>query len=105
MYHGACFVSVALSIMSRAREYSHHLLREGRSIGLSFHWRSGSVTRASKRRFCSFELTSSQNLMSILPFSVMYFSTAGHTWRKRRCCPFEQKPITYSPPGRLYQLR
>ena len=43
IYHGAHLVSVALSIMSRAREYSNHLLREGRSIGLSFHWRNGSV--------------------------------------------------------------
>ena len=42
MYQGACLVSVALNIMSRAREYSNHLVREGRSIGLSFHWRSGS---------------------------------------------------------------
>ena len=56
MYHGAYLVSVALSIRSRAREYSNHLLREGRSIGLSFHWRSGSSMRASKRRFCSLSL-------------------------------------------------
>ena len=62
MYQGACLVSVALSIRSRAREYSYHLLRDGRSIGLSFHWRSGSVMRASKRRFCSLLLTSSQIL-------------------------------------------
>src|SRR5215212_1164221 len=43
MYHGACFVSVASSIMSRAREYSNHLVRDGRSIGLSFHWRRESA--------------------------------------------------------------
>src|ERR1043166_3659659 len=59
--HGAHFVSVALSIRSRAHEYSNQRLREGKSIGLSFHWRSGSVIRASKRRFCSLLLTSSQN--------------------------------------------
>ena len=33
------------SIASRAREYSNHLLREGRSIGLSFHRRAGSRRR------------------------------------------------------------
>ena len=34
MYHGAFFVSVALSIISRAREYSNHLLRDGKSARL-----------------------------------------------------------------------
>ena len=43
----------AFSIMSRAREYSNQRLRDGKSIGLSFHCRSGSSIRASKRRFCS----------------------------------------------------
>ena len=57
MCHGACFVSVALSIMSRAREYSYQRVRDGRSIGLSFHWRSGSSMRASNRRSCSLLLT------------------------------------------------
>ena len=33
-------------------------------MGLSFHWRKGSSMRASKRRFCSLSLTSSQILMS-----------------------------------------
>ena len=32
-YQGACLVSVAFSIMSRAREYSYHFSRDGRSIG------------------------------------------------------------------------
>ena len=61
--------------------------------------------RASKRRFCPSSLTSSQNLISTMPSSTMYFSNSGHTSRKRRCCAFEQKPITYSTPARLYQLR
>jgi hypothetical protein len=34
MYQGAHFVSVASSIMSRAREYSNHRLREHRSSRL-----------------------------------------------------------------------
>jgi hypothetical protein len=67
MYQGANFVSVASSTASRAREYSYHLLREHRSVGLSFHWRSGSLMRASKRRFCSASLTSVQNLTSRIP--------------------------------------
>jgi hypothetical protein len=58
-------------MMSRAREYSYHLLREHKSVGLSFHWRSGSLMRASKRRFCSSSLTSSQYLMSMMPSSTM----------------------------------
>src|SRR4026207_2210846 len=92
--HGAHLVSVAFNIMSRAREYSNHLLREGRSIGLSFHWRRGSVRRASKRRFCSLSLTSSQNLISRVPPSTRYFSNVGHSSRKRWYCSFEQNPIT-----------
>ena len=47
----------------RAREYSYHFSRDGRSTGLSFHWRSGSWIRASKRRLCSLLLTSSQYLI------------------------------------------
>ena len=33
MVQGAKSVSVALNMMSRAREYSNHLLRDARSIG------------------------------------------------------------------------
>ncbi len=36
MYQGANLVSVTANITSRAREYSNHLLREYRSVGLSF---------------------------------------------------------------------
>jgi hypothetical protein len=31
--------------------------------------------------------------------------SVGQTWRKPSCCSFEQRPITYSTPARLYQLR
>src|SRR5881396_53031 len=105
IYHGACFVSVASSIMSRAREYSYHFSRDGRSIGLSFHWRNGSSIRASNRRSCSSLLTSSQYLIRMIPPSTMYASTTGQSSRKRRCCSLVQNPITYSTPARLYQLR
>src|SRR5271169_5617488 len=105
MYQGAYFVLVASNIVSRAREYSYHLLREHRSVGLSFHWRIGSLMRASKRRFCCSSLTSSQYLISRMPSSTMNSSNSGHTLRKRRCCASVQNPITYSTPARLYQLR
>ena len=105
MYHGACLLSVASSIRSRACEYSYHFSRDGRSITLSFHWRIGSVMRASNRLACSSLLTSSQYLMRMTPPSVMYFSKSGTFFRNPSCCSFVQKPITYSTPARLYQLR
>ncbi len=105
MFQGACFVSVASSIRSRAFEYSYHFSRDGRSIGLSFHWRSGSSMRASNRLACSSLLTSSQYLRRMMPPSVMYSSNSGQTLRNALYCSFEQKPMTYSTPARLYQLR
>ncbi len=79
MIQGAKSVSVALSMMSRAREYSYHLPREERSIGLSFHWRSGSLMRASKRRSCSSSLTSSQNFTRKMPSSTIACSNCGQS--------------------------
>ena len=70
MCHGATLVSVFFSIRSRAREYSYQRFRDGRSIGLSFHCRTGSLMRASNRRFCSSLLTSSQSLIRIVPPST-----------------------------------
>src|SRR5215472_471898 len=40
-----------------------------------------------------------------MPSSTTYSSNSGQTLRKRLCSAFEQKPITYSTPARLYQLR
>src|SRR5436305_1858626 len=54
MYQGACRVSVAWSIRSRAREYSYQRRKDSRSIGLSFHCRIGALIRAMNRRSCSF---------------------------------------------------
>ena len=105
MCHGANLVSVAANIASRAREYSNHRLREHRSVGLSFHCRSGSSMRARNRRFCSSSPTSSQYLISVMPPSTMNSSNSGQTLRKRRCCSSVQKPMTRSTPARLYQLR
>src|SRR5660398_178306 len=44
-YHGAVGVSVWTIISSLAREYSSHLVMDSRSMGESFHWRSGSFRR------------------------------------------------------------
>src|SRR5882762_5962824 len=74
-------------------------------MGLNFHWRIGSSIRALKRFSCSSWPTSSQILMSRVPFSMRNFSTIGQSSRKRLCCLGEQKPMTYSTPARLYQLR
>src|SRR5215467_1932627 len=93
IYHGACLVSVASSILSRALEYSYHLRKDSVSIGLSFHCLSGSLIRASKRRSCSSWPTSIQYLIRIIPASIKYFSTVGHSSRNLRYCSFVQKPI------------
>src|SRR4029079_4790801 len=104
-YHGACLVSVDSSILSRAREHSYHFSLEGRSMGLSFHWRRGSSRRASKRRSCSSLLTSSQYLSNVIPPSMRYFSNTGHNSRARVYWSLVQNPMTCSTPRRLYQLR
>ena len=105
MCQGADFVSVAFSMSSRAREYSYQRVCDGRSIGLSFHWRSGSLIRASNRRCCSSLPTSSQYLMRRMPPRQCISQPSGQGSRKRRYCSFVQKPITCSTPARLYQLR
>src|ERR1700740_490967 len=105
MCHGACLLSVASSVRSRAREYSFQPRNDSRSIGLSFHCRSGSLILASNRLCCSFFPTSSQYLTRIIPASTMYFSAVGQSFKKVLYCSLEQKPITCSTPARLYQLR
>ena len=98
-------MSVALNIASRAREYSYHFARDGRSMLLSFHCRSGSSMRAWNRRSCSLFPTSSQNLMRMMPASMIYFSNTGHSFRNSSYSLSVQNPITCSTPARLYQLR
>src|SRR5580704_7318617 len=61
--------------------------------------------RARKRLSCSSGPTSSQNLMRMMPASVMYFSISGQMLRKRSASFSLTKPITFSTPARLYQLR
>src|SRR3979490_3227330 len=91
--HGACLLSVAFNIMSRAREYAYQRPYDSTSIGLSFHCRNGSSTLAENRLCCSSLFTSSQILIRTMPLSTTYFSVAV------------QNPFTYSTPARLYQLR
>src|SRR5262245_6407040 len=101
----ASFVSVASSIISRAREYAYQRAYDSRSIGLNFHWRRGSSIRASNRRCCSSWPTSSQNLIRMMPPLTMWLSNFGQISTKPWYCSFVQNPITYSTPARLYQLR
>src|SRR4030095_3495518 len=76
-YHGACLISVNLNISSFAREYSTHLLRDSRSIGLSFHRFVGFKIRSWKRRSCSSSLTENQYLIRIIPERISMRSNSG----------------------------
>src|SRR4029450_2833460 len=40
-----------------------------------------------------------------MPPSTTTLSNSGQTPRKRRCCAFEENPVTYSAPAGLYQPR
>ena len=57
------------------------------------------------RVVCSSSLTSSQNLIRMMPESTIAFSTRGTPARNFRASSSVQKPITRSTPARLYQLR
>ena len=49
---GACFADFGHDVICVDKDEAKiQRLRDGKSTGLSFHWRSGSVMRASKRRF------------------------------------------------------
>ncbi len=104
-YHGAWGMSVCSIIVSLAREYSTHLPRDSRSIGLSFHRRIGSVTRFWNRRSCSSSLTENQYLTRRIPERTSMRSNSGQERRKSSYSSSVQNPITRSTPARLYQLR
>ena len=70
-------------------------------MGLSFHWRSGSLMRALNRRSCSLFPTSSQYLMRMIPASTTYFSNVGASSKNRRYCSSVQNPMTCSTPALL----
>ena len=61
--------------------------------------------RASKRRCCSSWPTSSQNLMQDDARVDDVALEPGQVSRNALYWSFVQKPITYSTPARLYQLR
>ena len=66
-YHGACLMSVWSIMVSLALEYSTHLEREARSMGLSFQRRVGSWLRCRNRRSCSSGLMENQYLINVMP--------------------------------------
>ena len=72
----------------------------------SFHILRGSPMRLSSRRVCSSGLTSSQYLRRRMPgFDHRLLERRAPASRKRAVCSGVQKPITFSTPARLYQLR
>ena len=56
-----------INIVSRAIEYSYHRRTDSRSVGLSFHWRTGSMRRIVKRVICSSRETENQSLTRMIP--------------------------------------
>jgi hypothetical protein len=98
-------MSVWANISSLAIEYSTHLARDWRSIGLSFQRLVGSSIRAWKRRSCSSSLTENQYLITIRPERTSIRSNSGHERRNSWYSSSVQKPMTRSTPARLYQLR
>lgn len=75
------------------------------SIGESFQRRIGSASRDRNRRSCSVSLTENQYLRSSMPASMSIRSKVGHWCRNCQYSSSVQKPITFSTPARLYQLR
>src|SRR5659263_585224 len=104
-YHGAVGVSVWTIISSLAREYSSHLVMDSRSMGESFHWRSGSFRRFWKRSYCTLSDTENQYLRRWMPSSTSICSKMGHCRMNRIDSCGVQNSITFSTPARLYQER
>src|ERR1700733_9477765 len=103
--HGACLMSVCENMASLALEYSTHLARDSKSIGLSFQLREGSLSRDWKRRSCSASLTENQYFTIMIPDRTSICSNSGQLRRNSWYSSSVQKPITCSTPERLYQLR
>ena len=92
-------------MLSLAREYSTHISRDLRSIGLSFQRRVGSERRRWNRRSCSASETENQYLTTMIPERRSIRSNSGQARRNSWYSSSVQKPITRSTPARLYQLR
>ncbi len=82
-YQRASGRSVWTNISSLAREYSSHFVSDCRSVGDSFQRRIGSVSRDSKRLYCSSAETENQYLRRMIPSSISIRSKIGH-WRRKR---------------------
>src|SRR4029453_10220638 len=92
-------------MLSLAREYSTHISRDLRSMGLSFQRRVGSLRRRWNRRSCSASDTENQYLSRVIPERRSIRSNSGQARRNSWYSSSVQKPITRSTPARLYQLR
>src|SRR5580693_3434362 len=79
--HGDCLVSVWANMASLALEYSAHLLRDSKSIGLSFQLRVGSSMRLWNRFSCSESLTENQYLIRMIPERINICSNSGQLLR------------------------
>src|ERR1700752_1046297 len=102
-YHGLIGMSVCTIISSLAREYSSHRKIDSRSIGESFHCRTGSLRRDLNRRSCSSSETENQYLRRMMPSSMSICSKMGVFLRNNECSCAVQNPIPFATPARLYQ--
>jgi LSD1 subclass zinc finger protein len=84
---------------------SSHLSSDARSIGESFHCRTGSTWRIAKRVRCSFCDTENHSLTRWIPLRTSIRSSSGADRRNSMYWRGSAKPITRSTPARLYQLR
>src|SRR5215204_929068 len=92
-------------MLSLALEYSTHISRDLRSMGLSFQRRVGSAMRRWNRRSCSASDTENQYLSRVTPERRSMRSNSGQARRNSWYSSSVQKPMTRSTPARLYQLR
>ena len=107
MNHGAfLLVGVLQHHVAGARVVVPASVCIAKSIGLSFHWRSGSKMRRQKRLSCSSMLTSSQSLIRHnARMDDFPFKTGDVLQKVLATASPSTKPITRSTPARLYQLR
>ena len=85
--------------------YASHRSRLSRSIGDSFHRRTGSICRIANRVRCSSWVTENHSLVTVVPDSTSIRSNIG-AWRMKTAYSSSvQKPMTRSTPARLYQER
>ncbi len=90
---------------SLAAVYASHLSSDARSVGESFHCRTGSTCRIVNRVRCSPRVTENHSLVRLMPSLTSICSNSG-AWRMNSSCwSGVQKPITRSTPARLYQDR